>query len=75
MNRNFPISAALIVGFGGLIAAAVGATLWVSLSAGFENALRLIENSGNSIVRALVEQVDGHLAWSSPWWVGGEPPR
>jgi len=22
-----------------------------------------------------VEQVDGHLAWSSPWWVGGEPPR
>ncbi len=22
-----------------------------------------------------VEQVDGHMAWSSPWWVGGEPPR
>ncbi len=22
-----------------------------------------------------VEQVDGHLAWSSPWWVGGEKPR
>ena len=22
-----------------------------------------------------VEQLDGHLAWSSPWWVGGEPPR
>ena len=22
-----------------------------------------------------VEQVDGHLAWSSPWWVGGEAPR
>ena len=22
-----------------------------------------------------VEQVDGHFAWSSPWWVGGEPPR
>lgn len=22
-----------------------------------------------------VEQIDGHLAWSSPWWVGGEPPR
>ena len=22
-----------------------------------------------------VEQVDGHLAWSSPWWVGGEQPR
>ena len=22
-----------------------------------------------------VEQIDGHLAWSSPWWVGGERPR
>ncbi len=22
-----------------------------------------------------VEQADGHLAWSSPWWVGGERPR
>ena len=22
-----------------------------------------------------VEQADGHLAWTSPWWVGGEPPR
>ncbi|MEE2777142.1 MAG: DUF3604 domain-containing protein [Acidobacteriota bacterium] len=22
-----------------------------------------------------VEQLDGHLAWSSPWWVGGERPR
>ncbi len=22
-----------------------------------------------------VEQIDGHLAWSSPWWVGGEKPR
>ena len=22
-----------------------------------------------------VEQLDGHLAWSSPWWVGGETPR
>ncbi len=22
-----------------------------------------------------VEQTDGHLAWSSPWWVGGEKPR
>ncbi len=21
------------------------------------------------------EQIDGHLAWSSPWWVGGEKPR
>ena len=21
------------------------------------------------------EQIDGHLAWSSPWWVGGERPR
>jgi hypothetical protein len=22
-----------------------------------------------------VEQLDGHRAWSSPWWVGGERPR
>ncbi len=22
-----------------------------------------------------VVQVDGHRAWGSPWWVGGEPPR
>lgn len=22
-----------------------------------------------------IEQLDGHRAWSSPWWVGGEPPR
>ncbi len=22
-----------------------------------------------------VEQTDGHLAWTSPWWVGGERPR
>ena len=22
-----------------------------------------------------VEQIDGHLASSSPWWVGGERPR
>ena len=22
-----------------------------------------------------VEQTDGHLAWTSPWWIGGEPPR
>ena len=22
-----------------------------------------------------VDQVDGHRAWSSPWWVGGERPR
>jgi len=22
-----------------------------------------------------VEQIDGHLAWGSPWWVGSEPPR
>jgi len=22
-----------------------------------------------------VEQIDGHLAWSSPWWVVGDRPR
>ena len=22
-----------------------------------------------------VEQLDGHRAWSSPWWIDGEPPR
>ncbi|MDX1401856.1 MAG: adenylate/guanylate cyclase domain-containing protein, partial [Kiloniellales bacterium] len=64
-RRNFSITAALAAGFGTLIALAVGATLWVSLSAGWDNAVRLVEVTGDSILDALIIQVEDQLSASA----------
>ena len=59
--RSCPMSLALAIGFGALIAVAVGATLWISLSAAKDNALRMLSSAGETLVNGMIENVEDHL--------------
>ena len=61
-NGGFPLSLMLSLCFSGLIAIAIGAVLWISFASAKDNMLRLLGASGESIVDAMVEQVESHLA-------------
>jgi class 3 adenylate cyclase len=61
-RRGFPLSLRLAFCFGGLIAVTIGTVLWISISGAKDNMLRLLGASGESIVDAMVEQVESHLA-------------
>jgi class 3 adenylate cyclase len=61
-RRGLPLSLMLACCFGGLIAVTIGTVLWISVSGAKDNLLRLLGASGESIVDAMVEQVESHLA-------------
>jgi class 3 adenylate cyclase len=61
-NGGFPLSLMLSLCFSGLIAIAIGAVLWISLGSAKDNMLRLLGASGESLVDAMIEQVESHLA-------------
>ena len=60
-KRGYPLSWALSLCFGGLIAITIGAVLWTSLSGAKDNLLRLLGASGEALVDAMIEQVESHL--------------
>jgi class 3 adenylate cyclase len=58
---RLPISAVLAAGFGGLVAAAAGAVLWLSLEAAEQATNDLLRQTAEHQIESVVENLDHHL--------------
>lgn len=59
---RLPISTVLAIGFGGLVAAAVGAVLWLSLDAAQRATSDLLRQTAEDQIEGVVENLDHHLS-------------
>jgi hypothetical protein len=59
---RLPVSTVLAAGFGGLVAAAVGAVLWLSLDAARIATRDLLQQTAMEQIDGVVENLDHHLA-------------
>ena len=60
-RRSLPIAAVLAIGFGGLVAIAVGAVLWLSLDVAEESTNELLRRVAEDQIDSVAENLDRHL--------------